>query len=116
MDERLRRAVEYADHHRSIGLQRKILKEKLDADLTIGYNGGIFKINQQLICFTQFFIDRGRVDNVPMIDINGNPIVITDLKEFQKIILDRYFSATGYYLAGFEKLKSLKLKEILIDL
>jgi hypothetical protein len=116
MDERLQRAVEYSDHYRSIQIQRQILKEKLEADLMIGHNGGIFKITDQLISFTQMLIDKGRLDNVPLIDVNGTPIVVTDLKSFQETLLDRYFSATQYYLAGSEKLKSLKLKDILIDL
>jgi hypothetical protein len=116
MDERLKRAVEYADHHRSLGIQRKIFKEKLDADLTIGYNGGIFKINQQLIVFTQFLIDKSRITDVPIVDLNGNPVIIKNIKEFQDLILDKYFSATGYYLSGIEKLKSIKSKDILIDL
>lgn len=116
MDERLKRAVEYADHHRSLAIQRKILKEKLNADLTLGYNGGIFRADQQLIVFTQFLIDKDKVTDVPVIDLNGNPIIIKDIRDFQNTIIDRYFSSTGYYLAGMEKIKSIKSKDILIDL
>jgi hypothetical protein len=110
MDERLRAAIEYADHYRSIKIQRQIFKEKLEADLTFGYNGGIFKVDQSLIAFTQCLLDNGRNTDVPLIDSNGTPILIADLTVFQIDILDRYFSATQYYLSAVEKLKSLKLE------
>jgi len=109
MDERLRTAIDYADHYRSIQIQRQIFKEKLEADLTVGYNGGIFKVDQSLIAFTQCILDKGRNTDVPLIDSNGTPILIADLKSFQLTILDRYFSATQYYLSAAEKLKSIKL-------
>jgi len=110
MDGRLQAAIEYADHHRSIQIQRQIFKEKLEADLTFGHNGGIFKIDQQLIAFTQCMLDKDRNNDVPIIDLNGTPILISDLTVFQIDILDRYFSATQYYLSAIEKLKSLKLE------
>ena len=104
MDNKLKSALEYADYHKSLTAQRLFLKEKLDADLTFGFSGGIFKINHELINFVNFLISNDRIESVPILDSNKNPVLITDLKDFQNIIVDRYFSATAYYIDQVETL------------
>ncbi len=113
MDKKLQSALEYADYNKSITVQRQYLKEKLDSDLTFGHNGGIFKIDQTLINFTQFLIDKNRIIDVPLIDINKNPILINDIQQFQSIILDKYFSAVNYYI---DKIGDLKKARSTVDL
>lgn len=116
MNEKIQEALEFADYHKSLTVQRQYLKEKLDADLTFGYSGGIFKIDQSLINFTKFLIDSDRIKDVPLIDSNKNPILIKDLVEFQKIILDKYFSATLFYIDKVEELKKARSSKDIINL
>ncbi len=108
MNEKIKSALEFADYHKSLTVQRQFLKEKLDSDLTFGYSGGIFKIDQSLITFTKFLIDCDRIENVPIIDANKNPIIVKNLTEFHQIILDKYFSATHYYVDKVEELKKAR--------
>lgn len=105
MDERLKSALDFSNFKNSLTLQRKVLKEKLEAKLTYGCNGGIFKIDQTLITFVQMMIDHGRSENVPLIDNNGNPILIEDLSSFRDNILDRYFSTTLDYYNQYQEIK-----------
>jgi hypothetical protein len=116
MDERLKQALDFSNYRQTLSIQRKTLKEKINAKLTYGCNGGLFKIDRSLITFVQMLIDQGRVENVPLIDINDNPILIPNLNDFRDEILDRYFTATYEYLEAYELIKSSRSVEKLLDL
>lgn len=116
MDERLQKALEFSNYRQTLAIQRKTLKEKINAKLTYGCNGGLFKIDQSLITFVQMLIDQGRTENVPIIDINENPILIVNLNDFRDEILDRYFTATYEYLEEYQKIKSSRTVEKILDL
>lgn len=116
MDDRLQAALDFANYRQTFTIQHKTLKEKIQAKLTYGYNGGIFKINRELICFVRFLIDRGRISSVVLLDINENPIIIDDIEKFQDEIMDRYFSATNEYFEEYQQLKKSRSVEKLIDL
>ena len=90
MDERLQKALDFSNYRQTLSIQRKTLKEKINAKLTYGCNGGLFKIDRSLITFVQMLIDQGRVENIPLIDVNENPILIPNLNDFRDEILDRY--------------------------
>lgn len=116
MEEQLQKALDFAHYRQAFSIQRKALKEKNEANLTYGFNGGIFKINQSLITFVQMLIDQGRVSGVPLIDSNENPILIDDLETFKDEILDRYFTSTLEYYEQYEKLKKSRSVEKLLDI
>jgi hypothetical protein len=116
MDERLQKALDFSNYRQTLSIQRKTLKEKINAKLTYGCNGGLFKIDRSLITFVQMLIDQGRTENVPLIDVNENPILIVNLNEFRDEILDRYFTATYEYHEEYQKIKSRRSVEKLLDL
>ena len=47
MDEQLKQALDFANYRHTFSVQRKNLKEKIEARLTYGFNGGIFKMRVQ---------------------------------------------------------------------
>lgn len=114
MDERLKKALDISNYRNSFELQKKILKEKLESKLTFGYNGGIFKIDSTLICFIDFLLSNNRDFDVPVLDFNGNPILISDLKSFKEDILDRYFTGCNDYFNGMSDLKKNRSIEKLV--
>jgi len=116
MEALLANALDFSNYKQTLSLQRKVLKERIAAKLTFGHNGGIFKIDQTLICFVQFLIDQDRTSNIPLIDSNDNPILIADLIKFKDEILDRYFTATYEYQEEYDKLKKSRTVETLVDL
>jgi hypothetical protein len=116
MDDRLSKALEFANYRQTLAIQRKTLKETTEAELTYGYSGGIFKIDRSLLTFVQLLIDQGRVENIPLIDINNTPILVVDLAEFRDEIFDRYFSVTYKYLESYNELKKNRSVEKLVDL
>lgn len=115
MDDRLAKALDFANFKYTLALQRKTLKEKIDAKLTYGHASGIFKIDRSLISFVQMLIDLERVENVPLIDDNGNPVIIPNLQIFRDDILDRYFTATLEYHEEYQKIKNSRSVEKLLE-
>ena len=115
MDDRLSKALEFANYRQTLAIQRKTLKEKISAKLTYGHAGGLFKIDRELIVFVQMLIDQGRTENVPFIDENGNPVLVADLQIFKDEIMDRYFTATYEYYEDYQKIKSSRTVEKLLD-
>lgn len=116
MDDILKTALEFSNFRKNIEVQKKTLKDKLAASLTIGYDGGIFYIDRSLIVFVEFLISKSRTENIPVIDLNGNPVNIKNVLEFQEKLLDVYFDSTNDYLLAFEKLKSIRSNTDLLKL
>jgi len=116
MDERLKKALDFSNYRQTLSIQRKTLKEKINAKLTYGYQGGLFKIDRSLIVFVQMLIDQDRTENVPLVDQNDNPILIPDLTKFRDEILDRYFTSTYEYYEEYQKIKNSRTVEKLLDL
>lgn len=116
MDQQLKAALDFSNFRQAFSIQQKILKEKIQAKLTFGYNSGIFKIDRELISFVQMLIDKGRKNAVVLLDVNDNPIIVDDLEKFQEEIMDRYFTSTNEYFEDFQKLKKSRSVEKLLDL
>lgn len=116
MDDQLKKALDFANYRQTFLIQKKALKEKIEARLTYGYNGGIFKIDSHLITFVQMLLDQGRTHGVPLLDANENPVMIEDLQSFRDEIVDRYFTSTLDYYEQFQELKKSRSVEKLLDL
>lgn len=115
MDERLKQAIDFSNYQQTISIQLKQLKERFDAKITIGYNGGLFKVDRSLISFVQMLIDQDRSENVPLLDINQTPVLIENLNDFRDEILDRYFSGMLEYYSEFERIKKSRSIKKLAD-
>jgi spore coat protein CotF len=114
MDPRLSEALSFSNYQNTLSTQRKILREKLNSSLLYGYNGGIFKVDESLISFTQLLASQNR-SNLPILDSNKNPILIQDMKYFLDEILNVYFSAVLDYYNEYEKIKKSRSVEKLVD-
>lgn len=115
MNENLKQALEFANYRQTFSIQQKVLKEIINAKLTYGVNGGIFKIDRTLLVFVQMMLDQGRTTGVPLFDLNDNPILIDDLEKFRDEIFDRYFSSTLKYYEQYQELKKKRSVEKLVD-
>jgi len=116
MDKKLEKALDFANYRQSLAIKRKTIKEKADAKLTYGINGGLFKVDRALITFVQMLIDQDRKTNIPLIDSNDNPVMIEDVESFRDDILDRYFAVTLEYHDKIKELNKARSVEKLLDL
>lgn len=108
------KAIEFANYQHTLSTKINRLQEQIDARLTLGHNGGLFKIDRSLICFVDFLISKDRTQAV-LLDANNKPILVDDLQSLQTEILDRYFTSTYEFFDEFENLKKQRTVEKLAD-
>jgi len=114
MEDRLKKAIEFSNYRTSLFNKKEDIKTRVGSMLTYGYNGGIFKINQTLICFVKLVLDQGK-DYVVLIDSNENPIEIKELQTFYDTIFTKYFEANNFYHSEYEKLKKSRTVTSIYD-
>ena len=114
MNESYEKAIEFANYQYTLSSKINRLEEYVDSKLTMGHNGGLFKIDRSLICFVDLLIAKSR-ENAVLLDANNKPIFVENLTEFQNEILDRYFTSTNELFEEFEKIKKQRTVEKLTD-
>lgn len=114
MNDKIKIAFEQAKYQQVLFNQRELLKAKTQTNLQIGYNGGMFKITPALIQFIKTFIESG-YNKLPIIDDNNNPVLIEDTQEFLDEILGRYVEVVNDYYVEYEKIKSARTVEKLLN-
>lgn len=86
------------------------LKENINNLLNIFYNGGQFIVDPSLICFTNLLIMREKSSYI-IADITGDPIEITDLKEFLELLFERYEEVYNRYSFDLAELRNTRKPE-----
>lgn len=114
MDERLEKALEFANFMVTLNNQKRSLKEQYQTECIYYHSGGTFTITKDLITFTKVLIDLGNIENVVLIDDNELPVRINDLKEFFENIVDQYFLASNSYYNEYQTLKKNRNVEALV--
>jgi hypothetical protein len=115
MHEQLKKALEFANYQQTFSIQRRMLKEKIEAKLTYGYNGGLFHIDRNLLTFVEILCNKGRASGTVILDSNENPILIDDLETFRDEIFSRYFETTYEYFESHQALKKSRSVEKLLE-
>jgi hypothetical protein len=115
MDEQLQKAFDIANYMTTLASQKKVLFEQYLQNTVFFYNGASFRVTRELINFTKTLIDLGQSDTV-LIDDNNLPTNITELDKFLQDILNVYTLATNEYYTQYQKLKTNRSVESLVDL
>lgn len=115
MQEHIKKALEFANYQQTFSIQRKTLKERIDARLTYGCNGGLFRIDRNLLTFVEILVNKGRTSGVVLLDANENPILIENLETFRDEIFARYFESTNEYFESYQNLKKSRSVEKLLE-
>lgn len=115
MDERLSKALEFANYSITINNQKKVLKEQFIDGCLYFIQGSKFLITKELINYVAFLVDRGNTDDIVLIDDNDIPVIIKDLEKFLDDILDQYFSVANKYHENYIQLSKKRSIEKLIN-
>lgn len=103
MDEKLKNALELSDLMVTINNSKRILKEQFNERLQYYYNGGKFIANQDLINFSKTLVDLDQ-DSAVILDVDGEPVRIDNVKDFLINILEIYTEASNFYSNEFQKI------------
>lgn len=113
MEERLQKALEFANYRQTLNNQLHKVKVKAEGMLIFAKNGGSFTINRELICFLDYLL-RSKLSEATLLDDNNNPIHIQDIQLFLNDITTRYFEVTNDFLSEYQTIrKSRNVKSIL---
>ena len=115
MQEHFNKALEFANYQQTFSIQKKLLKEKIESKLTYGFNGGLFHIDRNLLTFVEILCNKGRTSGIVILDTNENPVLIDNLEDFRDEIFDRYFEITKEYYGFYQKLKTNRSVEKLLE-
>ena len=115
MDERLQKALDFSNYMVTLNNQKRILQESVYQDLIYYISGSKFTVNRELICFCSTLVNFKR-ESIVLIDDNDIPVKIDDINKFLEDILDVYFTATNKFNTEYQKLKSNRSVEKLIEL
>lgn len=114
MDDRLKKALDFSNYMITLDNQKRLLKEKYQEDLLYYYNGGTFTSTKELITFCSSMTNNNQ-EEIVITDDNNVPIKVVT-QEFLDGVIDTYFRASNKYYVEFDKLKSNRSVEGIIDL
>jgi hypothetical protein len=115
MDERLAQALEYSKYMISLNNQKKIILEQYKESLDYYFNGGKFTITSELLSLCKLLLDFDQSTTV-LIDADGVPIEILDLKDFFNNVISEYVKANNRYLFEYQKLAKQRSIQGIINL
>ena len=115
MDQQLKAALDFSNYQQTFSIQKKVLKERIAAKLTYGFNGGLFRIDRTLLTFVDMLCAKGRTSGVILLDANENPVLVDDLEVFREELFQRYFEVTNEYFDQYQKIKKSRSVEKLIS-
>lgn len=112
---RLEKALDVASTMQTFNLGKTTLKVKTQNLLSYSFNGGMFKVDQSLISFVNYISQTGRTE-VVILDKNDVPVKITDIPTFLDDISSLYFEVINDYYNEYQKLKSSRNIEKVLEI
>lgn len=84
-------------------INKKILREKIQTDLHIPFNGGLFKLSPELFAF----VSTWPLEELYLEDTYQNPIKI-NRQEFLIVAQEQYQKVMNYWHNEYEQLKQIR--------
>ena len=114
MDERLEKALEFANYRITLGNQKRTLKQRTQVLQTVHYSKGVFFADHVTISFVKTLLDSKKEDSI-IVDTKENPIHIENLKEFLDTLISAYTEAMNEYKVQSDKIKKARNIKSLMD-
>jgi hypothetical protein len=113
MDEKLSKALEFANYTRTFEDQRRLLKERYFDSLVFFNSGGQFTVSKELISFVNLLLEKETAS--VLLDDNDNPVMIDNLQLFYDNIINLYFQSSNEYHTKLHELKTKRSIEKLVE-
>jgi len=113
--ERLEKALDFSNTMKTFNLNKNNLKVKTQNLLSYSTAGGSFAVNQSLISFMNFVVSSGKTE-ISLLDKNDIPIRIEDTEKFLDEISSLYFEVVNDYYNEYQKLRSSRKIEKVLEI
>lgn len=113
--ERLEKALDFSNTMQTFNLNKNNLKVKTQNLLNYSTNGGTFNIDQSLIGFMHMIVTSGKKEAI-LLDKNDVPIKINNTEKFLEDISSLYFEAINEYYNDYQKLRSSRKIEKVLEI
>jgi len=113
--ERLEKALDFSNTMKTFNLNKNNLKVKTQNLLSYSTAGGSFTVNQSLISFMNFVVSSGKTE-ITLLDKNDIPVRIEDTEKFLDEISSLYFEVVNDYYNEYQKLRSSRKIEKVLEI
>lgn len=103
MDERLERALAFANYRSTIENRKKALARRFEVMSVLHYADGLFHADQATISFVASLINDGHTDAI-IIDSKSKPVTIEDMNDFKTKLFETYYAAVNEFSTETKKL------------
>ena len=114
MDERLEKALDFANYRATIANQRDQLKNRIATVKICHYKGAQFTANKTNISFIKAMIDSGH-NSAVIEDDKNNPVEVDELDKLLSQLTSAYHSAMNEFLVEHKKLNKARALKTLMD-
>ena len=113
--ERLEKALDFSNTMKTFNLNKNNLKVKTQNLLSYSTAGGSFTVDQSLISFMNFIVSSGKSE-ISLLDKNDIPVRIEDTEKFLDEISSLYFEVINDYYNEYQKLRSSRKIEKVLEI
>jgi len=113
--ERLEKALDFSNTMKTFNLNKNNLKVKTQNLLSYSTAGGSFTVDQSLISFMNFIVSSGKTE-ISLLDKNDIPVRIEDTEKFLDEISSLYFEVINDYYNEYQKLRSSRKIEKVLEI
>lgn len=114
MDERLEKALEFANYRTTLSNQKRNIRSRMQVLQTVHYNGGSFLADDRTISFVGTLLNNAKKESAIIIDTKDNPIEVENLSEFFDTLISSYNEASNEYKVQMDKIKRARnIKKIM---
>ena len=114
MDERLEKALDFANYRITLGNQQRTLKQRIQVLQTVHYARGVFFADAPTISFVKTLIDCDKTESI-IIDSKENPVLVEDLKDFMDTLVSAYSESMNEFKVQSDKIKKSRNIKSLMD-
>jgi len=112
---RLEKALDFSNTMKTFNLNKNNLKVKTQNLLSYSTAGGSFAVDQSLISFMNFVVSSGKTE-ITLLDKNDIPVRIEDTEKFLDEISSLYFEVVNDYYNEYQKLRSSRKIEKVLEI
>lgn len=113
MDERLEKALEFANYRATLANQKRNIISRMKILQKVHYKNGSFEANKETISFIKCLVDLNKTSAI-ILDEKENAIEIENLEEFLEILVSAYVDSMSEYKIQIDKVnRARNIKKIM---